>query len=249
MLDALGDVYSVLWMDLQNLRHHWRSVVATSLVQPVLYLVAFGYGLGRGVSFEGVSYLAFVIPGIIALTAFSTSVSGAAAKLHVDRFFHKSFDELLMSPVSLYSIVIGKALIGVIRGLISSIAILLFGFALSPTLIVSPVFVLVLFVSCFVFALFGVLAAFVVPSHQGMSTFNSLVILPMTFLCGTFFSLGALPEVAKAVLYVLPLTHSSQCLRAAALGQAFPWLSFVALLGFGVAFFAGCMVALKKISV
>jgi len=249
VLNALHDVYAVLWVDLRNLKHHWRSWLATSLVQPILYLVAFGYGLGGGISLSGVSYLAFVIPGIVALTSFSTSFNGAASKLQVDRFFYKSFDEFLMSPVSLFSIVIGKALIGVVRGLISSAAILLVGLVLSPTLVISPLLVLVLFTSCFVFALFGVLIALVINTHQGMSTFSNLVMLPMTFLCGTFFSLSQLPEAAKAVLYVLPLTHSSESLRAAALGQPFPWLSFVALLVFGLIFFSGCIVALKRTSV
>jgi ABC-2 type transport system permease protein len=249
MLNALYDVYSVLWVDLRNMRRHWRSTVATSLVLPLLYLVAFGYGLGRGINLDGVNYLAFVVPGIVALTAFSTSFNGAASKLQVDKFFYKSFDELLMSPVSLQSIVVGKALIGVLRGLISSAAILVVGLILSPTLIVSPLFVIVLFVSCFVFALFGVLVALVINSHQGMSTFSNLVILPMTFLCGTFFALSQMPDAAKVVLYALPLTHSSECLRAAALGQSFPWLSLVALLSFGVAFFIGSVITLKKASV
>jgi ABC-type multidrug transport system permease subunit len=211
--------------------------------------VAFGYGLGQGVDVGGVSYLTFVIPGIVALTSFSTSFNGASAKLQVDKFFYKSFDELLMAPVSVYSIIIGKALIGVVRGLISSIAILLVGFALSPNLIVNPAFVLVLFISCFVSALFGVLVAFIVPSHQGMSTFNSLVILPMTFLCGTFFSLSGLPETAKTALYILPLTHTSETLRAIVLGQTFPWFSFAALICFGVAFFLGSVIVLKKTSI
>ena len=249
MMNALNDIYSVLWVDLRNMRRHWRSTVATSLVLPLLYLVAFGYGLGRGINVDGASYLAFVIPGIVALTAFSTSFNGAASKLQVDKFFYKSFDELLMSPVSLQSIVVGKALIGVFRGLISSVAILAVGIILAPTLIVSPLFVFVLLISCFVFALFGVFIALVINSHQGMSTFSTLVMLPMTFLCGTFFSLSQLPDAAKAVLYFLPLTHSSELLRATVLGQPFPWLSFVGLLGFGVAFFVGCMVALKRNSV
>jgi ABC-2 type transport system permease protein len=120
---------------------------------------------------------------------------------------------------------------------------------LAPTLAVSPLFFLMLLVSCFVFALFGVLIALVINSHQGMSTFSTLVMLPMTFLCGTFFSLSQLPDAAKAVLYILPLTHSSECLRATVLAQPFPWLSFVALVGFGVAFFVGSMVALKKSSI
>ncbi len=249
MLNALSDISSVLYADLRNLRRHLRSLVATSLIQPLLYLVAFGYGLGQGVNIGGVSYLAFVIPGIIALTAFSTSFSGASAKLQVDRLFYKTFDEYLMAPVSLYSIVVGKALVGVVRSLITSVAILVVGLVLSPLLIVSPLFVLVLFVSCFVFSLFGVLVAFLINSHQNMSAFSNLVILPMTFLCGTFFSFSGLPVAAQGVLYVLPLTHASLCLRAAALGQAFPWFSFAVLLGFGMAFFLGSMVALKKNSV
>jgi ABC-2 type transport system permease protein len=249
MMKLLRDIYSVLWVDLRNMRRHWKSTVATSLVLPLLYLIAFGYGLGRNISVDGVTYLAFVIPGIVALTAFSISFNGAASKLQVDKFFYKSFDELLMSPVSSYSIIMGKALIGVIRGLISSVAIYAVGLYLAPTLLVSPLFFLMLVLSCFVFALFGVLIALVITSHQGMSTFSTLVILPMTFLCGTFFSLSQLPDVAKAALYFLPLTHSSELLRATVLGLPFPWLPFVGLLAFGVAFFAGCIVALKKSSV
>jgi len=249
MITVFRDIYSVLWVDLRFLRRHWLRTLVTSLVNPILYLVAFGYGLGSGISFGGVSYLAFVMPGIIALTAMSSSYGGAGLKLHVDRLFYKCFDEYLMSPISLFSLAIGKTLIGVVRGLISTVAILIVGVLISPMLIVSPLFVLVLVSSCFVFSFLGVLVGLWAKSHQDMGTFNTLVILPMTFLSGTFFSLSQLPEAVKVVLYFLPLTHSSECLRAAALGQPFPWLSLLALLGFGFVFFAGCMVALKRASI
>jgi ABC-2 type transport system permease protein len=249
MITVFRDIYSVLWVDIRFLRRHLLRTLATSLVNPILYLVAFGYGLGSGISFEGYSYLAFVMPGIIALTAMSSSYGGAGLKLHVDRLFYKCFDEYLMSPISLFSLAVGKTLIGVVRGLISAVAILIVGILISPTLMVSPLFVLVLVSSCFVFSFLGVLIGLWAKSHQDMGTFSTLVILPMTFLSGTFFSLSQLPEAVKAVLYMLPLTHSSQCLRAAALGQSFPWLSFLTLLGFGLIFFAGCMLALKRASV
>ncbi|TRO50949.1 ABC transporter [Candidatus Bathyarchaeota archaeon] len=249
MMTVLGDIYSVLWVDLRFLRRHWLRTLATSLVNPVLYLVAFGYGLGGGINFDGYSYLSFVMPGIIALTAMSSSYGGAGLKLHVDRLFYRCFDEYLMSPISLFSLAIGKTLIGVVRGLISTIAILTVGVVLSPTLMVTPLFVLVLISSCFVFSFLGVLIGMWAKSHQDMTTFSTLVILPMTFLSGTFFSLSQLPEAVKAVLYLLPLTHSSECLRAASLGQTFPWLSFLALLGFGLIFFTGSMWALKRDSI
>lgn len=249
MVNVLSDIYSVLWVDLRFLRRHWLRTLSTSIVNPVLYLVAFGYGLGRGISFEGYSYLEFVMPGIIALTAMTASYGGAGLKLHVDRLFYKCFDEYLLSPISLFSLAMGKTLIGVVRGLIASVALLIVSVILSPTLMISPLFVLVLVSSCFVFAFLGVLVGLVAKSHQDMGTVSTLVILPMTFLSGTFFSLSQLPEAAKAVLYLLPLTHSSQTLRAAALGQPFPWLSLLALLGFGLIFFSACMVALKRTSV
>lgn len=248
-MNVFNDVYTVFWVDLRNMRRHWRSTVVSSLVLPLLYLVAFGYGLGSSVNVGGVSYLAFVVPGIVALTSFSSSFNGSASKLQVDRLFYKSFDEILMSPIRPYSIILGKALIGTLRGLLSAFAILAVGLLLSPTLIVSPLFLFTLLTSCFVFALFGVLIALVINSHQNMNTFSNLVILPMTFLGGTFFSLNMLPEAAKIVLSALPLTQSSLCLRAAALGDAFPWLSLAALIGFGVAFFAASMYALKKTSI
>lgn len=249
MLNHLSDIYSVLWVDIRVLRRHWLRTLATSLVNPILYLVAFGYGLGSGISFDGYSYLDFVIPGIIALTSMNVSFSGAGAKLNVDRLFFKSFDECLMSPISLYSLIFGKALIGVVRGLISSTAFMLVGFALSPSLNINLVFIAVLVLSCFVFSFFGVLLAFLAKSHRDMSTFSSLVLLPMTFLSGTFFSLTQIPEALKVVLYFLPLTHSSESLRAITLGQPFPWISLLALFAFGFLFFFGAMCALKKTSV
>jgi ABC-2 type transport system permease protein len=249
VVTVLSDIYSVLWVDLRFLRRHWLRTLATSIVSPILYLVAFGFGLGRGISFGGYSYLDFVIPGIVALTAMTGSYNGAGMKLHVDRLFYKCFDEYLLSPISMFSLAVGKTLIGVVRGLLASGALLAVGIALFPSLIVGPLFILVLVTSCFVFSFLGVLVGLLAKSHQDMGTFSTLVILPMTFLSGTFFSLSQLPDAVKAVLYVLPLTHSSESLRAAALGQPFPWLSFLALLGFGLVFFAGCLLALKRTSV
>lgn len=248
-INMLMDTYSVLWEDLKFLSRHWLRTLATSLISPVLYLVAFGWGLGRGVNIEGASYLEFVIPGIIALTAMTSSFNGAGMKLNVDRLFYKCFDECLMSPISRLSLVIGKTLIGVVRGLISSVAFLIIGFIISPTLMISPLFTVVLILTCFVFAFLGVLAALLAKSHQDMATFNSLVMLPMTFLGGTFFSLAQLPEALKVVLYIIPLTHSSQCLRAVTLGQPFPWFSLLAIVGFGLVFFLGCMLVLRRTSV
>jgi ABC-type multidrug transport system permease subunit len=235
-------------VDLRFLSRNWHKTLATTLVAPVLYLLAFGYGLGRGVVIEGYSYLDFVIPGIVALTAMTTSFNAAGMKLHVDRLFYKCFDEALMSPISLFSIVVGKTLVGVLRGLLSCAALLTACFVFSPLPTISPLFWLTLIVTCFVFSFLGVLVALVAKSHQDMSVFMSLVILPMSFLSGTFFSLSQVPEAMRIALSFSPLTHTSLCLRASALGQPFPWVSLLILLGFGAGFLIGSFVVLKRTS-
>ena len=243
------DSYAILWPDLKILQRQWWRLLITTIVSPLLYLVAFGWGLGRGINVDGTNYLEFVIPGIVALTAMTSSFNGAGVKLNVDRLFCKSFDECLMSPVSHFSLILGKSLIRVVRGLISSIAFLVVAYLISPALTLSPLFAITLVLTCFIFAFLGVLAAFLAKSHEDMVIFSSLVLLPMTFLCGTFFPLSQLPAGLKTALYILPLTHCSLCLRAAALGQPFPWLSLLAILAFGLAFFLGCVAVLKRASV
>jgi ABC-type multidrug transport system permease subunit len=246
MLKTLEDIYAVVWVDLRFLSRNIGKTMALTLIAPILYLLAFGYGLGRGTIVEGVSYLEFVIPGILALTAMSTSFNTSGMKLHVDRLFYKCFDETLMSPVSDSSIIIGKSLIGVLRGLMSSAALLLACLVFSPLPAMSWLFPLSLIVTCFTFSFLGVIVALLAKTHQDMTLFMSLVILPMSFLSGTFFSLSQVPEALSIILYLSPLTHASLCLRASMLGQPYPWLSLLILTVFGAAFFGLCFTALKR---
>jgi ABC-2 type transport system permease protein len=248
MLQTLQDIYAVVWVDLRFLSRNLGKTLALTLVAPILYLLAFGYGLGRGANIEGFSYLDFVIPGILALTAMTTSFNTSGLKLHVDRLFFKCFDETLMAPVSAFSIIIGKALIGVVRGLLSSAALLLACLVFSPLPSVSILFPLSLVLTCFVFSFLGVVVDFLAKTHQDMTLFMSLVVLPMAFLSGTFFSLSQVPETLSIILFLSPLTHACLCLRASILGQPFPWLSLLILTIFGIVFFILCFVALKKSS-
>ena len=237
MSNFFKEVYYVAWGDIRFLRHTWINVLIMSLMTPLLYLVAFGYGLRTGETDSGFSYIAFVIPGIVALTALSAPFSATSTRLNVQRLYYKCFDEMMMCPLSMSSIMVGKSIVGVVRGLFSCLALFLLGLFLAPDLTFTPLFLVCLIISCFVFSFLGVVAALMAKSHQSMATFSSVVILPMTFLCGTFFSVSSLPTFFQVLLYCLPLTHASECIRAASLGTAFPWWSLAALIAFGIAFY------------
>ena len=231
------------------LKRRWSRYLLTTLISPILYLVAFGWGLGRGINVNGTSYLEFVVPGIIALTAMASSFNGAGIRLNTDRIYFKSFDECLMAPISLPSLLLGKAMIGVVRGLVSSFVFLAVAMLMAPKFQVSLFFLISLVLTCLTFAFLGVLVALLAQTHDDMATFSSLILLPMTFLGGTFFAVNQVPDPLKIALYALPLTHSSTCLRAAALNQPFTWSSFILLTVFLLIFSLGSLVALKRISI
>ena len=239
MIDFLRQVYYVAWGDIRFLRHNFHNIMLMSIMSPLLYLIAFGYGLRSGTTDIGVSYVAFVIPGIVALSSMSSSFSSTATRMNVQRLYYKSFDEMMMCPLSMGAIVLGKCMLGLTRGMIGCTFLYVLGLFLAPELHLSIGFFACMVLSCIMFAMLGMMAALLAKSHQSMNVFNSLVVLPMTFLCGTFFSVSSLPVVFQAILYCLPLTHSSLCLRAAALPEylSFPWLSLVLMFVFAALFF------------
>jgi ABC-type multidrug transport system permease subunit len=177
----------------------------------------------------------------VALSSLSSSFASTSTRLNVQRLYYKSFDEMMLCPLSIPAIVFGKSLLGLIRGMMGCFLMYALGLVLEPDYVSLNIYVIISIVlSCVVFSLLGMTAALLAKSHQSMATFNSLIILPMTFLCGTFFSVSSLHPVFQAILYCLPLTHASECIRSAALPGYldFTWLSFAALAGFAIVFFA-----------
>ena len=245
-MSLLKETYCVAMSDLYYLKRNLLILLATSMVTPVLYLVAFGYGLGKDITMEGVSYMAFMIPGVVALTTVTSSFTTVANKLMVQKRFYESFDEMLLCPISKTAMILGKSILGIIKSMMCGLLMLAIGYFLADDLQITPALILCMILSCMVFSMLGVAAGMLVPDLPWMNLFNSFVILPMTFLCGTMFSLDALPDIAKDIISLLPLTHTSNCLRAAALGWDFPWVSLCILIVYGLFFYGLCMFSLRK---
>lgn len=187
---------------------------------------------------QGVEYVAYAIPGIMAMSSMTAGFTSTAQKLIIQRLFHTSFDELILSPMHTSSIVFGKSVIGLIRGLFGSFILFGLGLFLTGDLVVGPWVVVMTIFSCMTFALLGVAAGLLARSSASLNVFTSLVIMPMTFLCGTIFSVSALPAVVGDIVWALPLTHSSEIIRASALGWDIPLVSIAVLLLYFIAFYA-----------
>jgi ABC-type multidrug transport system permease subunit len=238
--------YVILWSDMVALRRNLRNYLIATVVGPLLYMAAFGFGLGRDIRMDGQSYLQFVIPGIIAMTAMNSSFNGAGTRLVIDQIHWRSFDESLMAPIGQIWLLLGKALIGVLRGMVSSVAFLVMAAIMSPGLHIEPLFFISLLLSCLIFSFLGVLSALLARTYDDMIAFSSIFIMPMAFLGGTFFSLTYLPSDLRYVIYLLPLTHASICLRSSLLGQTVPDASLFALVAFLTLFSGASLLVLRR---
>ncbi len=238
-----ADTLTIFWGEWLDLRARIAQIAATGLISPLIYVLAFGLGLGRviddaGAPPAGDSYLEFILPGMVALSSMAISFGGTTFSICGDRLFNKTFEEFLLVPVHPLALHLGRMLAGVLRGVLTAASVMVVAILFTGKILsfLNPLFLLVLVLNCAVFAGVGVLVGLSVKSLETVGLYNNFLIVPMSFLGATFFDPGTLPPVFQVVVYCLPLTYATTALRAAAylpLGQ-FPWYSLLVLAGFAV---------------
>lgn len=224
----LDDIWTVFWRDFIVLKRRMTKFILSRMVAPMLYLVAFGWGLGRSIEVNSGSYLDFLVPGIMALNSMNISFN-SITPVHAERIYHKSLEEYIIAPIWSDAFVIGKVLAAVLRGLISSAIIVLLAMAFGAHLTLTPLFIIVLILNCIIFAEIGFLAAMKINTYEEMGQVNTYILLPMSFLCGTFFSTHTLPDLLRYFIEILPLTHTSYLLRGLGTGSEISLLSLLVL--------------------
>ncbi|MFZ5448868.1 MAG: ABC transporter permease [Thermodesulfobacteriota bacterium] len=187
--------------------------VVSALFAPMLYLLAFGLGLGKRVAIAGGTYLDYLLPGLIAMTSMTNSYTWIATSMTVGRLHFRTFQVYIQSPVTATDIVVGQILAGMLRGVFASVILLVLGLFLGGGFRLNPLFILALLLNCLVFAAFGVIVGMKSRSHEDTATFTNFFIMPMAFFCGTFFPVEEMPWLLQYVIKILPLTHTNQLLR------------------------------------
>lgn len=229
-------IATVLWEKWVEFKFEWLKITASALVSPLLYMIALGWGLGSTSAVTDRPYIDFLVPGILALSTMNNSFSAVSQPLNVQRLFEKSFDQLIISPTPMPAYIFGQMLGGSLRGMYSGILILLLSVPFGASVRLSVPFFLVMLLNGLAFSALGVTAAIVAKTHGDIARFSSFVILPMTFLCNTFFPLDRVPDAVKIIISILPLTHASSSLRAMAYGGAASLLSIAVLAAYAIVF-------------
>lgn len=227
---------AVYYRELLILKRRIKRMLASMSVSPLLYLIAFGYAMGGEFKVEGYTYMEFLIPGLVAMSSMTQSF-GIASEINISRFYWHIFEEFQAAPISEMAYVTGEVLAGMTRALIAAFVIIGLGALFGVVLSYNPWFWLAIGLNSFVFASLAVALAMLVRSHADQAMVNSFVITPMAFLGGTFFPLERMPEWAQEILGLLPLTHASDAIRAAAFGRTPSPFAYLLLAGMGTVIF------------
>ena len=123
----LTDTITVFWGEWLDLRVRILPVAAAGLVSPVIYILAFGFGLGSSLPKPAIggNYLEFMLPGMVALSSMTVSFTGTVFSICGERLFTKTFEELLLLPVHPLALHAGKMLAGILRGILTSVSVIL----------------------------------------------------------------------------------------------------------------------------
>ena len=189
-----------------------RRTLLQSIISPVLstslYFVVFGNAIGSRIpQIDGVAYGAFIVPGLIMLTLLTQSVQNASFGIYFPRFVGTIYEHL-SAPISAFEIVLGYVGAAATKSIVLALLILATAACFVPLRIEHPVSMLAFLVlTAVTFSLLGFIIGIWADNFEKLQLVPLLVITPLTFLGGTFYSIGSLPPFWQAVSLVNPVVY------------------------------------------
>jgi lipooligosaccharide transport system permease protein len=215
-------VWTVWRRNLDVFMKTWHVNFLPSLIEPILYLLAFGFGLGTFVTqIEGISYIQWIAPGLVAITVMYGAFFECTYGSFVRMYFQRTFDAIIATPISVEEVIAGELLWGATRATFNSAIVLAVVAAFG--LISTPWFLAMLLVAFFgglLFACLGMCFTALAPNIDFFNYPTFLLITPMFLISNTFIPLASFPgPVQNIALAVLPLTHVTDLSRVLVVGK------------------------------
>lgn len=207
-------IITIIWEKWVEFRRDFYKITLAAMVAPLMYLIVFGFGIQT--TSHGEPYLNFLIPGVVALTTMNGSFNAIAQNLNVQRLYEKAFDQVLISPTPLWQFVAGQIIGGSLRGLYAGGVILLLVAPLGTGLVFNGWSFAIMFLNGAVFSVVGVVVSFLAKNHADVPRFSNYIIMPMAYMCNTFFATEKMPSLLRSIVSVIPLSQTSKMLRAIA---------------------------------
>jgi ABC-2 type transport system permease protein len=239
----LSGISAIYRYELQRtVRTIWQSV-ATPVITTALYFVVFGAAIGSRMSHVGgVSYGAFIVPGLIMLSLLTQSISNAAIGIYFPKFTGTIF-ELLSAPMSSIEAVIAYVGAAASKSIAIGLVILATSTLFVPVRVDHPFWMIAfLALTSIAFSLFGFIIGIWARNFEQLAIIPALVVTPLTFLGGAFYSIDMLPPFWRAVSLFNPVVYLVSGFRWSFYGQGD--VSVAASLGFTALFIAACVALL-----
>ena len=205
------NLYAVRAIYLFELARTWRTLmqsIATPVISTSLYFVVFGSAIGSSiVQVQGVSYAAFIVPGLIMLALLTESISNAAFGIYMPKYSGTIY-ELLSAPVSYLEIVVGYVGAAATKSVILGLIILLTARLFVTFEIVHPFWMLAfLLLTAITFSLFGFIIGIWADGWEKLQIVPALIVTPLAFLGGSFYSIDMLPPLWQKITLLNPVVY------------------------------------------
>jgi lipooligosaccharide transport system permease protein len=233
---AIGAVMS---REVANFRTYWKGTTFSSVLEPIVYLLAFGLGLGATIVDDvgGLPYVEFVGTGMVATAVIFSSALPAMYGTFVKHRFQNTYDALLAAPIDVEELVTAEVLWIASRasvyGCFPLVVTIAFGLDPTPGMLLVPAFC---FVTAVGFAALGITMAAVVGKMEQFNYATTLGITPLFLVAGTFFPIEELPQGVQVLAQLNPLHQLVELVRHSAFGfEGTDLIRFGALLVLGLA--------------
>jgi ABC-type polysaccharide/polyol phosphate export permease len=221
-------IITILWEKWREFLRDFTRITLAAMVAPLMYLIVFGWGIRT--TMNGEPYLYFLIPGVVSLSTMNGSFNAIAQNLNVQRLYEKAFDQVIISPTPLWQFVAGQIIAGGLRGLYAGGIILFLMLPVKTGLTFNLLSIFILFLNGAVFGAIGIVVSFLAKNHADVPRFSNYFIMPMSYLCNTFFSTDSIPHGVREFISALPLSQTSRMVRAIAWGEDVNLIGIVVLL-------------------
>jgi ABC-2 type transport system permease protein len=214
--------YTMIRKDVVRMFRIWVQTFLPSVITSTLYFLVFGTVLGSQIGqVQGVDYMTFVVAGLVMLAIVTTSYANTSFTFFSSKFFARSIDEILVSPMPPWLMIAGFVAGGVVRGVIVGALVLIV--SLFFTGLHLPIFNILIILAfailtALVFALAGLVNGIYAKSIDGINIIPTFVLTPLVYLGGIFYSVGQLPGWWQTITHANPLFYLVNGFRFGFLG-------------------------------
>lgn len=232
---------SIVIKEIYRFTRIWVQTLVPPAITMTLYFVIFGNLIGSRIGqMSGVSYMDFIVPGLIMMSVITNSYSNVASSFYSAKF-QRNVEELLVAPVPNHVLILGFVGGGVARGLaVGCIVTLVAMFFTDIQIHNFPLLAITVLLTSFAFAIAGFINAVFAKSFDDISIIPTFVLTPLTYLGGVFYSISLLPEFWQGVSQANPIVYMINAFRYGFLGftDVSLTLSFSVIIGFIVIFYS-----------